>query len=101
MTKSLSKAEIFDQAKALTTGDRMKAYGNVKDNFQRTADLWNAYFQGRNMSEQPIQLFEVGILNQLQKISRLAHDPTNPDSHVDNVGVGGIAGELALKVDRK
>ena len=101
MTKSLSKAEIFDQAKALTTGDRMKAYGNVKDNFQRTADLWNAYFQGRNMSEQPIELFEVGILNQLQKISRLAHDPTNPDSHVDNVGFGGIAGELALKVESK
>ena len=49
------------------------------------------------MSEQPIELFEVGILNQLQKISRLAHDPTNPDSHVDNVGFGGIAGELALK----
>ena len=101
MTKSLSKAEIFDQAKALTTGDRMKAYGSVDENFQRTADLWNAYFQGRNMSEQPIELFEVGILNQLQKISRLAHDPTNPDSHVDNVGFGGIAGELALKGNSK
>ena len=101
MTKSLSKTEILDQAKALTTGDRMKAYGNVDENFKRTADLWNAYFQGRDMSKQPIELFEVGIFNQLQKISRLAHDPTNPDSHVDNVRFGGIAGELALKVESK
>ncbi len=67
MTKSLSKTEIFDQAKALTTGDRMKAYGSVDENFQRTADLWNAYLQGRDMSKQPIELFEVGIFNQLQK----------------------------------
>lgn len=97
MTKSLSKSEIFEEAKSLTTGDRMKAYGTVEENFGRTADLWNAYFQGRDLEKQPIQLFEVGILNQLQKISRIAHDPTNPDSHVDNVGFGGISGELALK----
>ena len=97
MTKSLSKAEIFEQAKALTTGDRMKAYGDAEENFGRTADLLNAYFQGRDLSKQPIQIFEIGIINQLQKLSRIAHDPTNPDSHVDNVGFGGITGELALK----
>lgn len=97
MTKSLSKADIFEQAKALTTGDRMKAYGDAKENFGRTADLLNAYFQGRDLSKQPIQIFEIGIINQLQKLSRIAHDPTNPDSHVDNVGFGGITGELALK----
>ena len=101
MTKSLSKTEKFDQAKAVPTGDRMKAYASVDENFQRTADLWNAYLQGWDMSKQPIELFEVGIFNQLQKISRLAHDPTNPDSHVDNVGFGGITGELALKVNKK
>ena len=97
MTKFLSKADIFEQAKALTTGDRMKAYGDAEENFGRTADLWNAYLQGRNLAEQPVQGFEVAILNQLQKLSRIAHDPTNPDSHVDNVGFGGITGELALK----
>ena len=97
MTKSLSKANIFEQAKALTTGDRHNAYGDISVNFTRTADLLNAYFQGRDLSKEPIQAFEIGIINQLQKISRIAHDPTNADSHVDNVGFGGITGELALK----
>tara|TARA_R100001480_G_scaffold47406_2_gene60470 strand:- start:616 stop:918 length:303 start_codon:yes stop_codon:yes gene_type:complete len=97
MTKFLSKAEIFDQAKALTTGDRHNAYGDASVNFGRTAEMFNAYLKGRDLSTDPIKDFEIGIFNQLQKISRIAHDPTNQDSHIDNVGFGGISGELALK----
>ena len=48
---------------------------------------------GRDMSKQPIELFEL-VSKSTSKISRLAHDPTNPDSHVDNVGFGGIAVNL-------
>lgn len=38
------RGEVLDDAKAAIEGDRNKDYGNPKDNFEDTADLWNVRF---------------------------------------------------------
>lgn len=50
---------------------RAKDYAPPKVNFQRTADLWNAYLMG--ISHNQLTPKDVAALNILQKISRLMH----------------------------
>tara|TARA_R110000744_G_C19367560_1_gene562058 strand:+ start:2761 stop:3225 length:465 start_codon:yes stop_codon:yes gene_type:complete len=40
---------ILDEAKEMTSGDRMKDYGHPRDNFQNVAILWNAFLMNKVM----------------------------------------------------
>lgn len=92
---------IFDVASSLVYGDRNKSYGHPRDNFQTTADMWNAYLARREMSheakyEEAFQLesVDVAYMMVLMKMARLAHDPAHTDSLIDVLGYVGCAERL-------
>lgn len=94
----LKKPEtILDTAAKLVYGDRNKAYGHPYRNFSNIVKLQNAYLQivetrqpieGADPLINPNELTAIdsAIMNILQKIARLAENPTHMDSVVDIAG---------------
>jgi hypothetical protein len=76
---------ILLEASSIVYGPREAAYSHPRDNFERTATLWNAYFQSRGVH---VALFpeDVAMLMVLLKMARLAHTPDHRDSVVDMAG---------------
>lgn len=93
---------ILDTAKALVYGMKNADYGHPSNNFQNIADLWNAYLnicqRERDNSEDTITVIDVAIFNVLQKIARLATNPTHRDTIID---IAGYAGTIERIVDEK
>jgi len=77
-----ARQQLLREAETLVTGDRNNAYGPPTQDFQRTADLWTIYLDGRRI----IEAHDVAIMMSLLKISRLSWDPTKRDSWVDLAG---------------
>lgn len=84
---------ILQEAEALIHGQRSKDYGHPQKNFQRIADLWNAYLK---YSETPGELSptDTAVMMILLKIARLQQNPTNRDSVVDIAGYAGTIERL-------
>ncbi len=97
----MKRADILTKANELIGGDRAQDYGSVKDNFERTGQMWNLYLSGRgiydNNSTEQIEAADVAILNILQKISRLANSPDHLDSWMDIAGYAALGGEIATE----
>lgn len=64
---------ILLEAQNLVHGDRQRAYGHPRTNFQRIADLWSARLKEK-LSE-PITVEEVGMLMILIKVARDQQTP--------------------------
>jgi len=73
------------EADSLVTQDRQAIYGSPGLNFQRTANLWEAYFlsKGFNVEVNP---GDVAILMMLLKVARLIQTPGHRDSVMDVAG---------------
>lgn len=79
------KAELADEAKAITSGARRGAYGTPEKNFERIALFWQAYFTatGRDVT---ITANDVSPMMRLMKEARLCETPDHRDSFVDLIG---------------
>lgn len=88
----MTRDDILVSASDVINGDRQEAYGDPKDNLERTAMLWSA-FMGV-----PFSGYEVAVCLALVKVSRLASDPLRLDSFIDLAAYAAIAGELATGV---
>ncbi len=96
MDKQLVEATILDEAKDIIYGARARDYGHPSKNFQNIADLWNGYLsvihRERHKQGAPITSLtnvDIACLNILQKVARLASNPTHRDSMVDIAGYAG------------
>tara|TARA_S200002703_G_C3728162_1_gene223777 strand:+ start:442 stop:801 length:360 start_codon:yes stop_codon:yes gene_type:complete len=67
--------------------ERGESYGKPSDNMMNCADLVQAHLGV------PISPFDIGVINILQKISRLQNDPFHIDSWVDIAGYAAITCE--------
>jgi hypothetical protein len=67
-------------------GPRQAAYGHPRDNFQRTADLWNGYLLATGRSSDAIGPADVAQMMVLLKMARLMQTPDHRDSVVDMAG---------------
>lgn len=80
---------IFEQAEAIVGGDRYEDYGHPRDNHERTAILWNAYMDAKNVGlVLPLDYItaeDVCWLNVLQKMARQMN-AKKEDNLVDVVG---------------
>jgi len=83
---------ILDQAAECVTKNRQEVYGPAEDSFQQTADLWNAYLQGREINS-----VDVSVLLALLKIARISTSPNHIDNWVDLAGYAACGGEIATK----
>lgn len=67
-------------------GPRQAAYGHPRDNFQRTADLWNGYLTAAKGDAPILNATDVAQMMVLLKMARLMQTPAHRDSWVDIAG---------------
>lgn len=88
-----TRSSVLDTAKQYVTKDREATHGNMEDNFEAIATLWNQYFD----CERSFSPIDVAVMMALLKIARLKSNKDNPDNYIDACGYMACAGELALK----
>ncbi len=88
-----TRSSVLDTAKQYVTEDREATHGNMEDNFEAIATLWNQYFD----CERSFSPIDVAVMMALLKIARLKSNKDNPDNYIDTCGYMACAGELALK----
>ena len=72
-----------------TIRDRNKDYGDIRTSFQKAAIISTA------MLNKAISPYDVAVIANAMKMSRLSNNPTHQDSWVDMAGYTAIAAQLA------
>lgn len=110
----MTKAEILDKAKDIVTGDRQNAYGEVEDNFERIANLWNAYLGIdkcgdcelliKNITKDELPTFkksiealtpqDVACMMILLKVARIKSGHHKDDNWIDIAGYAACGGGM-------
>ncbi len=88
---------VLDEAKALITGDRQAAYGDVRSNFDNTAAILNASGYGRFLpdgSMRHLNAADVAIIMLSLKLARLRGDGIKRDTAVDLAGYAALLWEV-------
>ena len=88
-----TRSSVLDTAKQYVTEDREATHGNMEDNFEAIAMLWEQYFN----CEWSFSPVDVAVMMALLKIARLKSNKDNPDNYIDTCGYMACAGELALR----
>lgn len=76
---------ILTEAAEAVYGPRQSAYGHPRENFQRTADLWNGWLHAKGVDAH-LEPADVPDLMILLKMARLMQTPNHRDSLVDMAG---------------
>ena len=87
----MTRKECLDKAAECVLKDRASQYGNVERNFERIADLWEAYLHA------PISALDVAMMMALLKIARAKANPAHADSFVDLAGYAACGAECAAE----
>lgn len=95
MTTALKAHEIASKAAELVAGDRDRQHGQKRDNFQRIATMWQAYYDIRRNPYDALDPTDVGHMMVLMKIARTQSGSVNPDDYIDAAGYAACAGEIA------
>lgn len=85
------RGDVLDTAKGLITGNREEQYGSPQANFQRIADMWNAYLP----EHVTIGAADVAVMMTLVKIARLSNTLGHADSFIDAAGYMALGAELS------
>jgi len=88
-----TRSSVLDTAKQYVTKDREATHGDMENNFEAIAMLWEQYFS----YEWSFSPTDVAVMMALLKIARLKSNKDNPDNYIDVCGYMACAGELALK----
>lgn len=89
VSKTMTRADILDAAKAIVTGDREKQYRSPEDNFDVIARLWTTY-AGHSFT--PV---DVAVMMTLLKVARIKTGHYKVDSYIDACGYLACAAEIA------
>jgi len=88
----MTRKELLAKATTIVTGERDAQYGGPEDNFNRIADLWNAYLGEPDR----IGPEDVAVMMMLLKVARLAaSEYKSMDSWVDIAGYAACGAEIA------
>ena len=85
----MTRKECLDVAAECVLKDRASQYGKVENNFERIADLWEAYLHA------PISALDVAMMMALLKVARAKTNPAHADSFVDLAGYAACGAECA------
>jgi hypothetical protein len=88
-----TRSSVLDTAKQYVTKDREATHGDMENNFEAIAMLWEQYFN----CEWSFSPTDVAMMMALLKVARLKSNKYNPDNYIDACGYMACAGELALK----
>lgn len=90
----MKAADLLRQAAELIAGPRAELHGDMRDNHENIAELWNAFLRIRRDPVAPLTGADVAICMALVKIARTQTGEYNPDDLRDAAGYCGIASEL-------
>jgi hypothetical protein len=77
---------------------RATEYGDMEDNFQTIANLWDTWLMARYRRGQvQIDALDVAVMMNQLKVARIASNPKHEDNYIDGVGYLACAGEIASK----
>lgn len=91
-SREMNRPEILDAAKSCVCGQREQDYGSPENNFERIANLWNAY-----LGELTVNAVDVAMMLGLLKIARIKTGKGTADSFVDLAGYAACGGEIATQ----
>jgi len=88
---------ILEEAAEHVEGRRQQDYGSPAENFERVAQLWTAYLEGRGLIDlgrtDGITPTDYALMQALVKIARLEHG-YHHDSVVDLAGYAACAAQI-------
>jgi hypothetical protein len=90
----MKAADLLREAAALIAGPRAEMHGDMRDNHENIAELWNAFLRIRRDPTEPLTGAQVAICMALVKIARTQTGDDNPDDLRDAAGYCAIASEL-------
>ena len=90
-----TRHNILTEAEAAVYGPRQAAYGHPRDNFERTARLWNGYLFAKHLNAPLLDAADVAHMMVLLKMARLMQTPDHRDSLVDMAGYAATAARVA------
>lgn len=89
---------VLEEAQKIVEGDRKEEYGDMKESFNRIANMWSAYTGLR------LSAHDVANMMILLKVSRNKNSPLKMDNIVDIVGYSicyeQLINELPKKMDK-
>ena len=94
----MRREEVLDEAKKTITKVKVDQYGLPENNFQKIADMWNAYLNSYSGASESRELSAKDVANMmvLLKIAR-AQNGDKADTYVDMIGYAAIAYELMVQ----
>jgi hypothetical protein len=87
------RARVLNEAKRITATDRNSSYGEPEDNFQRIADFWNVWLQGRLKDGTEITAGDTAAMQIMVKVAREMNAPKE-DNKVDIAGYAACWAEV-------
>ena len=91
------RGEILDRARRLTEGERSALYGEPKENFRLTAEIFNALAPQRRWPLTPGDVALVMVANKLARFVTWRGDPrAHEDTFVDAAAYLAIVYELRV-----
>lgn len=87
------RSKVLREAEELVNGDRNNQYGPPDQDFQRTADLWTIYLDGRRI----IDAHDVAVMMILLKVSRLSWSADKADNWIDIAGYSACGYDIIHK----
>ncbi len=94
------RAEVLDEAKNLTTGDRNRDYGDPLPNFQDTADLLTVQFRHKFKEGERFTPSDVAKIMVHVKMARMIKR-SKRDNWVDIAGYAGLGAECDERAQPK
>lgn len=91
------REECLRKANECVNQSRKDQYGDLEDNFQKIANLWNGYLNGYLFGADCCYITAIDVANMmvLLKVARSASNPLHGDNYVDMAGYAACAYELS------
>lgn len=86
--------DILAKATDLVGGARAEQHGNMRENFENIARLWNAWIAIRKEPTSELTAYDVAQMMSLLKKARTQSGAHNPDDFVDDAGYAACAGQV-------
>ncbi|MDB5550825.1 MAG: hypothetical protein JWL86_809 [Rhizobium sp.] len=91
----MKAVDVATAAAGLVGGDRNHTHGDMTDNHQRIADMWNGALAGMGKAPKlPLDAHDVACLMEVLKIARRYAGTFNVDDYVDGAGYASVAAEI-------
>jgi hypothetical protein len=98
---TMRASDIASAAAALVSGDRNQSHGDVLDNHERIAEVWNGILRAAGKPpELALDAHDVANLMEGLKIARRYAGTYNPDDYIDGAGYSAVAGEIKSRQHR-